>query len=107
MHTSQALSAELAPSSVPVRNESIVFTDLDDSVVMMDVDEGQYYELDPVASRIWTLIDGRQTMRSIYDALMAEYDVSAETCRQDTLEFVRTAVEMRIVRVQACLVGRV
>ena len=84
-----------------VRNENIVFTDIDDAIVMMDVDAGQYYELDSVAARVWMLIDGQRTMRSICDALMEEYDVSAETCGQDTLEWVRTAVDMRIVRTQA------
>ena len=105
LDTSQATPGELASSSVLVRNENVVFTDLDDAIVMMDVDGGQYYELDPVAARIWMLVDAQRTMRSICDALMEEYDVSAETCGQDTLEFARTAVEMRIVRVEARLGG--
>ena len=92
--------AELGPSSVLGRNENIVFTDLDDIIVMMDVDEGQYYELDPVAARIWMLMDERQTIQSICDALMEEYDVSAETCVQETLEFAQTAVGMGIMHEQ-------
>ena len=102
MDTSQTPLGGLASSSVLVRNESIVFTDLDDTIVMMDVDEGRYYELDPVAARIWTLIEEQQAMQSICDALMEEYAVSAETCWQDTSEFLQSAVEMHIVRVGAC-----
>ena len=49
----------------------------------------------------------RRTMRSICDARMEEYDVSAEICEQDTREFVRTAVEMRVMRVEAHLGARV
>lgn len=101
LDTSQALPGGLYPSSVLMHNENIVFTDLDDIIVMMDVNEGQYYELDPVAARIWVLIGERQSMQSICDALLKEYDVSAETCRHDTSEFVQTAAEMRIVRVEA------
>ena len=87
------------------RNENIVFTNLDDNIVMMDVDEGRYFELPPVAARIWTLIEEQQTVRSICDALVEEYDISVETCQQDTLEFLQSAFEMHIVRVEASLGG--
>ena len=107
MDTSPEAPGGLDTSSVLVRNENIVFTPLDDNIVMMDVDEGQYFELDPVAARIWMLIDEGRTLRSVCDALMEEYDVSAETCSQDMLEFVQTAVKMGIVRVEARSGGRV
>ena len=87
-------------SSVVSRNEAIVFTDLDDSVVMMDVDEGQYYELDPVASRIWALIGTGRSVAEICDVLAGEYEVEPDTCRRDTLEFLQAAWEQRLVRVR-------
>ena len=87
-------------SSVATRNEAIVFTDLDDTIVMMDVDEGQYYELDPIGARIWTLIEAPRPVAEICDALAGEFDVDPDTCRQDTLEFLETANEYRIVQVQ-------
>ena len=89
------------PSSMVARNEAIVFTDLDDTVVMMDVDEGQYYELDPIGARIWTLIEAARPVAEICDALAGEYDVDPDTCRHDTLEFLQTASEHRLVRVQS------
>ena len=70
---------KVALSSVIARNDAIVFTRLDDTVVMVDVDEGQYYELDPVASRAWTLLEEPRSASSICDALTGEYDVDAET----------------------------
>ena len=105
LDTSQAPPSALGPSSVLARNENIVFTNLDDTIVMMDVDEGRYFELPPVAARIWTLIEEQQTVRSICDALVEEYDISVETCQQDTLEFLQSAFEMHIVRVEASLGG--
>ena len=91
---------DINPSSVVARNEAIVFTDLDDTVVMMDVDEGQYYELDPIGARIWTLIEAARPVAEIWDALAGEYDVDPDTCRHDTLEFLQTAGEHRLVQVQ-------
>ena len=88
-------------SSVATRNEAIVFTDLDDTIVMMDVDEGQYYELDPIGAKIWSLIESPRPVVEICDALTGEFDVDPDTCRDDTLEFLQTANKLRIVQVQS------
>lgn len=88
-------------SSVIMRNEAIVFTDLDDSIVMMDVDEGHYYELDPVAARIWALLEEASSASKICDTLAGEFEVDAETCQRDTLEFLQAGLEQRIFELQA------
>ena len=87
-------------SSMATRNEAIVFTDLDDSIVMMDVDEGQYYELDTVGAKIWALIEAPRPVAEICDALVDEFEVDPDTCRDETLEFLQTASEHRIVQIQ-------
>lgn len=88
-------------SSVIMRNEAIVFTDLDDSIVMMDVDEGHYYELDPVAARIWMLLEEASSAGKICETLANEYEVDAQTCQHDTLEFLQKGLEQRIFELQA------
>lgn len=37
--------------------EDIVASDIDDEKVMMSVEMGRYYALDPVGSRVWELIE--------------------------------------------------
>lgn len=68
-------------------SETIVFTELDDTVVMMDLEEGQYYELDPVGARIWALIEPGLRVAEVCEALAAEYDGDPGTCRDDVLAF--------------------
>lgn len=97
---SKSEAGALGLSSVVTRNDAIVFTDLDDTIVMMDVDEGQYYELDPVAARIWNMIENDQTAENICVALAAEFEVDATTCEQDTLEFLQAVSEQGIIQVQ-------
>ena len=79
------------------RSEKIVFTQLDDTIVMMDVEEGHYYELDPIATRIWELIAEGATVGAICDALVEQYEVDPQECRQDTLEFLERAAERGLV----------
>ena len=82
------------------RNEAIVFTDLDDTIVMMDVDEGQYYELDPVGAHIWNLLETSRSVADLCEVLAAEFDIDPDTCRHDTLQFLGEASTMRIVHVE-------
>ena len=90
----------VALTSLVSRNEALVFTDLDDTIVMMDVDEGKYYELDQIGARLWTLLETGRSAADLCDALSAEFDVDPDTCRRDTLEFLQTAETMRIVHIQ-------
>ena len=90
----------ITPTSWISRNEAIVFTDLDDTIVMMDVDEGQYYELDPIGARIWNLLENGRSAAELCDALAGEFDVDPDTCRHDTLEFLQSASDLRIVQTQ-------
>ena len=83
------------------RNPQIMFTDLDDAVVMMDADEGMYYELDPVGARIWTLLETERSVEEMCTLLVAEYDVTPETCRDDVLAFLEQAKELGIVAICA------
>ena len=91
----------VASTSRVSRNEAIVFTDLDDTIVMMDVDEGQYYELDSVGARIWALLETDRSAADLCDALAAEFDIDPDTCHRDTLEFLQSASDLRIVHVQS------
>lgn len=93
-------AAALNLSSVITRNDAIVYTDLDDTIVMMDVDEGQYYELDPIAARVWGIIENSQTVEAVCKTLAEEFDVDPSTCQQETLEFLQAANEQSIVKVQ-------
>ena len=95
-----AETAKLELSTTITRNENIVFTDLDDTIVMMDVDEGQYYELDPVAARIWEIVEESPTVSGICSALAAEYAVEPQECQEGTLEFLQSAAEQGIVHAE-------
>ncbi len=96
----QSQASALNLSSTVTRNDAIVYTDLDDTIVMMDVDEGQYYELDPIASRIWSIIENGQAVEAVCKNLTEEFDIDPNTCQQDTLEFLQAAKEQNIIRIQ-------
>lgn len=92
---------KLALDGIVRRNPAIIFTELDDTVVMMDADEGRYHELDPVGAHIWALLEAERSVASICAALLVEYEVTPEVCRRDVLAFLTRGIELGIVEVAA------
>jgi hypothetical protein len=84
-------------SGLITRNEGIVSSKLKDEVVMLDIEQGKYFGLDPVAARIWEIIETPSSVQSILDTILAEYDVDADVCRQDVDEFLIQMNDLRMI----------
>lgn len=91
---------DLSLDAVGAHNAAILFTDLDDAVVMMVPDQGRYCELDPVGTRIWTLLETARPVADVCDVLVGEYDVTLDACRCDVLDFLARASELGIFELQ-------
>ncbi|OGP69761.1 MAG: hypothetical protein A2Y80_10450 [Deltaproteobacteria bacterium RBG_13_58_19] len=52
------------------------------------------YVLNPVADRIWELLDGQNTVQEIRDRLLAEFKATAQEVEQDLREFLEQLVEI-------------
>ncbi|MGL5713631.1 MAG: lasso peptide biosynthesis PqqD family chaperone [Paraclostridium sp.] len=64
-------------------------TDLDGDKVMMDLEKGQYFALNSVASRIWEELEKPVKVSDIVDTLIQEYEVEKTECEKSVLEFIQ------------------
>lgn len=74
-------------STLVQRNQSLVSTRIDEDTVMMSIDNGEYYGLNPIGTRVWELIENPVVVSQIISRLQDEFDVSPEVCEADTMEF--------------------
>ena len=74
---------------------------LDRETVMLDLDRGVYYGLDPVGTRTWDLIRDEPclSLQIILDSLLTEYDVQEDQCTRDLLNLVSLMQEKGLVEV--------
>ena len=63
-----------------------VSCDLAGEAAILNLKTGMYYGLDPVGARIWELIKEPRTIVSVRDAIVAEYDVTEQTCERDLFD---------------------
>jgi hypothetical protein len=79
------------------RNPSLVFTKLDNEIVLLNPDIGEYIELNSVASRVWELIVVPISVAEIISTLLEEFDVSEEECTTDTLNCITEFREQKLI----------
>ncbi|MGH1579288.1 PqqD family peptide modification chaperone [Planktotalea sp.] len=84
-------------NTLVLRSQHILASDLDDEVVMMDVESGSYFSMPGPAGRIWNLLETEQTIKSLTETLISEYDVSAEQCEAEVLPFVNSLIERDLI----------
>jgi len=91
---------EITTETVISQIEEIVDSDIDGETVMMSIENGEYYGLDDIGSRIWELIEHPVKVSDLIDTLLERFDVDRETCEIDVLKFLNELNEDRILEVE-------
>lgn len=81
-------------------HEDAVFRELDGEAVILHLDAGLYFGLDPVGTRLWQLIEAHGALRPVLEAALTEFDVAPDVLEHDLLDLVSTLAEKRLVVVQ-------
>jgi Coenzyme PQQ synthesis protein D (PqqD) len=72
--------------SCPKRQEEIIVQKRSKDVLLFNMDDGSYYALNEVGSRIWELCDGTRGVPQLVSLLAKEYDAPAKIIEMDILE---------------------
>jgi hypothetical protein len=77
-----------------------VSCDLSDEAVILQLQDGIYYGLDPVGASVWKLIQTPKTIAEVRDAILEEYDVTPEQCEADLRALLANMKEQRLVTIE-------
>ena len=86
-------------NNIVQRKKDLLESNIDDEKVMMSLENNEYYGLNSVASRIWELLTEKQSISSIVNQLMEEYDIDRENCEKDVLDFIQELNEKNLIQV--------
>jgi coenzyme PQQ biosynthesis protein PqqD len=67
------------------------------TVVLLSPDNGEYYALNEVGSRVWELCDGTRNVSDVVTTICQEYDAPAETVEADVLELIEDLIREKLV----------
>lgn len=75
----------------------VLFRDVDGEAVLLNLKDEQYFGLDPVGTRIWTVLTASPSIQTAFDNLVEEYDVIPEQLEQDLRSLIDTLVEHGLI----------
>ena len=77
--------------------QAVLVKPLNDEAVLLHLDTEQYFGLDEVALRMWTLLNTLPSVGAAYAALLEEYDVEPQVLRLDLERVVDELLEYRLL----------
>lgn len=80
-----------------VRKKELLSSRMDNEIVMMHPESGKYFALNPVASRIWELLEEPNSINDLVEKLLREFDVTQEVCKTEVTVFVGEIIEKKLI----------
>lgn len=86
-------------SKMFVRKNGIETAEMGEEIGMLDIESGNYYVLNGIASDLWFLLETPMTLGQLIDELCLIYDVDQQTCKVESLEFINNMVQSKLIQV--------
>ena len=80
------------------RDPDQLFSFLDNEIVMLSVQNGEYYNLDSIGSYIWLLLKKPCTFKELIVHLVNTFEVDEETCINDTKSFIEESIDKGLIQ---------
>ena len=90
--------------------EALVYEDVDvaapgleavpPQAVILDLESGTYFGLDPVGARMWQLIEAGKSLAGLCDQMNEEYEVSRDVLERDARALIGELADMKLVFLQ-------
>jgi hypothetical protein len=90
--------ADIVDSTIISRSPSVLTAEVDGEVVMMSIEQGQYFGLDDIGSDIWKRIEPPCSFAALIDGLTVDYDADRATILADVHGLLLRMAEQDVVR---------
>ena len=92
---------EILKTSTVVAAKGRMWCDMGGEAVILNIDSGVYYGLNPVGARVWELIQRPMTVEDLLRKLLEIYEVSAERCESELFSLLQDLATNHLIEVEA------
>jgi hypothetical protein len=82
---------------IPVRNDEVVWQNIQGEAVLLNPAEGKYFGLNAVGLSFWEKVDGIRTVEVIVDLLLHEYETERDVLIKDLMELVDAMLTQKLL----------
>ncbi|MGQ9705016.1 MAG: PqqD family protein [Actinomycetota bacterium] len=81
------------------RVKGIAWRIIEEEAVLVDVRRDEVLHLNPTASYLWSMLDGRTSLEEIASSMTAEFEVEKEDALRDVIDFASRLLEKGVAEV--------
>lgn len=81
-----------------IRNPDLIYNEIDGEIVILSIENGEYYTLNSIGSEIWYLFKTQHTFSQIINLLLEIYDINKGECECDTMDYIEDLLENEIIK---------
>jgi coenzyme PQQ synthesis protein D (PqqD) len=81
-------------------SKEVIFQDLEGEAVLLNMQSGIFFGLNPVAKRMWELLSELGQAEKVLTQMLQEYEASEEQLRQDLIDFIEKLKSKGLVEIQ-------
>lgn len=82
-----------------VQGEGNIASDMDQEKVMLNIENGKYYNLGNIGGSIWDEISEAILVEELIEKLLNKYDVQREQCETHVLSFLSHLQSEKLIKV--------
>ena len=90
--------ANIVESTIISRSSSVLTAEVNGEIVMMSIQQGQYFGLDDIGSDIWKRIELPCSFATLIDGLTVDYDADRATILADVHRLLLRMAEQNVVK---------
>lgn len=87
-------------ASIVQRTDDQASAAIGDEIVLLSIEQGKYFGMDRVGSRIWELIEHPISVGDLTEHLQQKFEVEPDECERDVVEFLEQLAERNLLVVQ-------
>ncbi|MBF0546408.1 MAG: PqqD family protein [Candidatus Riflebacteria bacterium] len=88
---------EITMATTISRSDNIVVGLVDKDMMVANIENGKYCQLNETGNLIWELLESPKTVDELCNLLIKDFRVSKENCQNDIISFLKEMVDRKIV----------
>ena len=94
-----SVKKEITPDTIIQRESGLLFNEIDGEVVMLSIENSEYYGMNEIGSQIWLMIEKPISLHDLLNNLISEFEISYIKCKEDTLEFLDLLIIKKLISI--------
>ena len=78
-------------------SEEALSQEVNGETVILDLKSESYFGLDEVGTRVWQLLQEHEDVQKVFDAMLEEFDVDANTLASDMKNLINDLIEKGLI----------